>query len=183
VKIRTGWDESSINYLDTAGAAAEAGAAAVTLHGRTRAQGYSGAADWNAIRTLVQALRPRGVPVFGSGDASDAAKAVRMLEETSCDGVMIARGAMGNPFVFAEAVALFRGLPYEQPDAAQIASVAKKHLERSIHFLGEKTACAEFRKQLCAYTKGRPGGAALRERAVRCSSPSEFFEVLEDFAR
>jgi len=182
VKIRLGWDETCVNYLETADAAVKAGAAAVTLHARTRAQGYAGTADWSAIAALTKALAPSGVPVFGSGDAASASGAFRMLEETGCAGVMIARGAMGNPFVFAEAQAMWESLPPPEFSESAVAAIAAKHLERSVRYMGERTACVEFRKHLCAYTKGRPGGAALRERAVHCSTVAEFGAVLDDFA-
>ncbi|MCE5255874.1 MAG: tRNA dihydrouridine synthase DusB [Spirochaetaceae bacterium] len=176
VKIRKGWDESSINFLETAQAAVDAGASAVTLHGRTRAQGYGGKADWSAIALLVRSL---AVPVFGSGDVLSASAAIAMLEQTSCAGVMIARGAIGNPFIFADAAALWRGGQTAPRSPAQIAAVARTHLLRSIGFLGEKTACMEFRKQFCAYTKGFAGGAAMREQAVHSSTLTEF-ELLLD---
>ncbi|MDX9784628.1 MAG: tRNA dihydrouridine synthase DusB [Spirochaetia bacterium] len=182
VKLRLGWDEGSINYQDTAAAALEGGAAAITLHGRTRAQGYGGKADWAAIGALAGALKGSGVPVFGSGDAFSAPAALSMLKETGCAGVMIARGAMGNPFIFAEAAALFRDEPLPVFSNADIAAAARRHLERSVRFLGEKTACVEFRKQFCAYTKGRQGGARLREQAVHCSAHAEFNAVLDEFA-
>lgn len=179
VKIRKGWDEASVNFLEAADAAVGAGAAAVTLHGRTRAQGYSGKADWTAIAELSRHL---AVPVFGSGDVFSPEAALAMLAETGCSGVMFARGAMGNPFVFARTVALWQGRPLPVYTNAEIAEVARRHLERSVQFLGEKTACVEFRKQFCAYTRGRPRGAALREQAVHCSTRAEFQAVLDLFA-
>ncbi len=182
VKIRLGWDSDSINYLDTAFAAVEGGAQAVCLHGRTRAQGYGGKADWSAIAALAQALEPHRIPVFGSGDVFGAQAALSMLERTGCSGVMVARGAMGNPFIFAELAARSGGKPVPVFSNAQIAAAARRHLERSVEFLGEKTACVEFRKQFCAYTKGRAGGARLRDRAVHSSTHAEFNAVLEEFA-
>lgn len=179
VKIRKGWDEASVNFLETAEAAVSAGAVAVTLHGRTRAQGYSGKADWASIATLARHLK---VPVFGSGDVFSPETALSMLSDTGCSGVMFARGAMGNPFVFAQTIALWQGHPLPVYTNAEIAEVARRHLERSVRFLGEKTACVEFRKQFCAYTRGRPGGAALREQAVHCSTYAEFQVVLNLFA-
>jgi nifR3 family TIM-barrel protein len=181
VKIRKGWDDDSINFLETADAAVQGGAVAVTLHGRTRAQGYTGKADWDSIAALAAAMSPRGIPVFGSGDAFGAAAAISMLESTGCAGVMIARGAMGNPFIFAEVDAAWRGLPAPRRDDAETAAIALTHLERSVRFMGEKLACLEFRKHFCAYTKGRPKGALLRERAVRCSTVEEFKIVLAEF--
>lgn len=176
VKIRKGWDESSINFLETARAAVESGAAAVTLHGRTRAQGYSGAADWGAIAALTKAV---AVPVFGSGDVFSASAALAMLGQTGCSGVMIARGAIGNPFIFADATALWTGGRAAPRSAAQIAEVARAHLLRSIRTLGEKTACIEFRKQFCAYTRGFAGGAALRESAVHGATEAEYEALFE----
>ncbi len=180
VKIRKGWDEQSVNYLETAAAAIESGACAVTLHARTRAQGYTGKADWEAIHTLVKnAGASRTVAIFGSGDVFTAAQARAMRSETGCDGVMIARGAIGNPFIFAA----LRTEAYEpgQESPRLVAETALRHLERAIHFLGEKTACVEFRKHFCAYTKGHSGGAALRARAVRCATFAEFRQLLEEF--
>ena len=181
VKIRKGWDESSVNYLETAKAAVEAGAGAVTLHARTRAQGYAGKADWSSIAALVEELTPTGIPVFGSGDVFGARAAAALLAETGCSGVMIARGAMGNPFIFAQARSVASGLPEPEFSDGEIAAVARKHLERSIAFVGEKSACIEFRKHFCSYSKGRPRGAALRDKAVHCSTLEEFLVVFAEF--
>jgi nifR3 family TIM-barrel protein len=186
VKLRTGWDQNSINYPDTASAAIEAGARAITLHGRTRAQGYSGKADWEAIRTLAG---QSPVPVFGSGDVFSAQDAISMLRTTDCDGVMIARGAIGNPFIFSELRALAGQTDAEragEPLSPRIiARTAARHLGLAIRYLGERTACIEFRKHFCAYTKGFAGGAALRAHAVRCSTLKEYealFKKFEDIA-
>ncbi|MDP3177301.1 MAG: tRNA dihydrouridine synthase DusB [Spirochaetaceae bacterium] len=176
VKVRSGWDAQSVNYPDTARAAVEAGAAAVTLHARTRAQGYSGLADWSHIATLARSLP---VPVFGSGDVFSGADAARMIAETSCAGVMIARGAIGNPFIFRSALAALEGRDIPPPSAHERATAARRHLELSARFLGERTACVEFRKHFCAYTKGTAGGAELRAEAVRASSLVAFFDLLE----
>lgn len=180
VKIRLGWDEDSVNFLEVANAAVAGGAKAVTLHARTRAQGYSGRADWSRIAELARAL---SVPVFGSGDVFHAADVPRMLETTGCAGVMIARGAMGNPFIFAEARALLDGGPLPVFDDEQRAEVARRHLALSVRFLGERTACVEFRKQFCSYTKGRAGGAELRARAVKAVDVAEFELLFESWAR
>ena len=174
VKIRLGWDEGSVNYLETASAAVEAGACAVTLHARTRAQGYSGRADWTALARLKEAVR---VPVFGSGDVFLPGDARRMMEETGVDGVMIARGAMGNPFIFGQARAVLEGRDPEEPSTAQRIAAARRHLALAVEYLGERTACVEFRKQMCAYTKGVRGGAELRAAAVTCSTAAEYETV------
>jgi nifR3 family TIM-barrel protein len=171
VKIRLGWDSGSINYREIADLAVGAGAAAVTLHARTRAQNYSGKADWAAIGDLARSLP---VPVFGSGDIFSAEAARRLLEEGGAAGVMIARGAMGNPFIFREARAALRGeaRPAISPEGR--VAVARRHLELSVRYLGERTACVEFRKQFCSYTKGSIAGAELRNEAVRGASLKDF---------
>lgn len=179
VKIRSGWDEGSRNFMEVAAAAVEGGAAAVTLHARTRAMGYSGKAAWPEIAKLAAAL---SVPVFGSGDLFSAEAARRMLEETGCSGAMIARGAMGNPFVFREARALLEGLPAPAIGVREKAEAARKHLLLSVRFLGERTACVEFRKQFCSYTKGTVAGAALRSEAVRASGLAELLALLDRWA-
>ena len=176
VKIRSGWDSDGLNYLETAQAAVEGGALAITLHARTRAQGYGGRADWSQIAQLVRALP---VPVFGSGDVFTAEDALRMLAQTGCAAVMIARGAMGNPFIFREIRALIDGAAAAPPTVAERAATARRHLELSAGFLGEKTACVEFRKQFCSYSKGSPSGAQLRSEAVHASSLAEFERIFD----
>jgi len=175
-KIRSGWDEGSVNYCEAADAAVEGGAAAVTLHARTRAQQYSGEADWSQIADLVSRLP---VPVFGSGDAFRPADAARMVSETGCAGVMIARGAMGDPFVFRRARAAMLGRPDEPPSTAERVEAARRHLELSVRFLGERTACVEFRKQFCSYTKGTLGGAELRTAGVKAATVGEFAALFD----
>jgi tRNA-dihydrouridine synthase B len=176
VKIRSGWDEDCVNYREAAAAAVEGGAKAVTLHARTRAQQYSGKADWSQIADLASRLP---VPVFGSGDVFRPADAARMIAETGCAGAMVARGAMGDPFFFRRARAAMLGLPDEPPSVAERVEAARRHLELSVRFLGERTACVEFRKQFCSYTKGFPGGAELRAAGVKASNVPEFEALLE----
>jgi nifR3 family TIM-barrel protein len=176
VKIRSGWDEGSVNYREAADAAVEGGAKAVTLHARTRSQQYSGKADWSKIADLASRL---AVPVFGSGDVFEPSDAARMVSETGCAGVMIARGAMGDPFIFRRARAVMLGRPDEPPSLRERADAARRHLELSARFLGERTACVEFRKQFCSYTKGSIGGAELRAAGVKASTVGEFEALFE----
>jgi nifR3 family TIM-barrel protein len=174
VKIRLGWDDSSINYIEVAHAAVEGGAAALTLHARTRAQGYAGKADRPAFYALAAAV---SVPVFASGDLFSAADAVDILsggaEGARVAGVMFARGAMGDPFIFTRARAALEGL--SEPDIGGMRiETARRHLAISIRSYGEKTACVEFRKQACSYLKGTPGGAGLRKHAVSCATADDY---------
>jgi nifR3 family TIM-barrel protein len=164
VKIRAGWDSGSLNYRECAHAAVEAGAAMVSLHPRTRAQGYGGKSDWSLIADLAGRLP---VPVAGSGDLYTPEDAERMLRETGCAAVMFARGAMGNPFIFSTTRAFLTAGAYQPPGAAQRIAAGFLHLERLAADIGEKAACLEMRKHFCAYSKGTAGGAACPVEA-RC---------------
>jgi nifR3 family TIM-barrel protein len=184
VKIRSGWDSASVNYREAAAAARDAGAAMVTLHPRTRVQGYSGKSDWSHIADLASRL---GIPVAGSGDLYTPEDAERMFRETGCAAVMFARGAMGNPFIFAAARARLLGEAYIPPPPAERLAIAFRHLLMLADDLGEKSACLEMRKQFCAYTKGGggpgiPGGSRLRERFVHAAAIADYRAIIEDFA-
>ncbi len=183
VKIRLGWDDSTINYLEAAAAAVQGGAAAVTLHARTKAQGYAGKADSSAFFRLADAIP---VPVFASGDLFSAAAAVELLSGAShVSGVMFARGAMGDPFIFTRAKAALQGLAEPVTSAATRIAAARRHLSISVRAYGERVACVEFRKQACAWLKGTPGGAELRKMAVSCRGVADwevFFTAWERVA-
>ncbi|MDR1971185.1 MAG: tRNA dihydrouridine synthase DusB [Treponema sp.] len=184
VKLRSGWDSQSLNYADCARIAVEAGAAMVSLHPRTRAQGYGGRSDWTCIADLASRL---SVPVTGSGDLAAAEEARRMLRETGCAAVMFARGALGNPFIFAETRALLLAQPYRPPGPGERLAAALRHLERLAADLGERRACVEMRKHFCAYTKacklgraGIAGGAALRNSLVHAETMEDYRRILEE---
>jgi tRNA-dihydrouridine synthase len=206
VKMRSGWDSASINYAECARIAVEAGAAMVTLHPRTRSQGYGGKSCWPHVTDLVSRL---SVPVTGSGDLFAPEDAQRMLAETGCAAVMFARGAEGNPLIFGAARALLRpgdegaggngaaqaagagGNAYAEKSADRLGrerlKLGLRHLELLAGDLGEKTACLEMRKQFCAYTKGVmgmpgiAGGAALRDRLVHAQTIAEYREILSPY--
>jgi nifR3 family TIM-barrel protein len=175
VKIRSGWDAASLNYEECAAACVEAGAAMISLHPRTRAQGYEGRSDWSHIAALASKI---AVPVCGSGDLYSAQDAVRMFDETGAASLMFARGALGNPFIFRQTKDLLQG---ENPRAASFeerVEMAFRHLELLAADAGEKSACLEMRKTFCAYIKGCAGAAALRNRLVHASSIAEYREIL-----
>ncbi len=179
VKIRSGWDAASITYREAAAAAVEGGAAIVTLHPRTRVQGYGGKANWGHIADLKRLIP---VPVIGSGDLHSAGDARRMLTETGCDGVMFARGAFGNPFIFRETNALLAdGETIAPPGVAERLDIAMRHLDLSIRYMGETAACKEMRKHFCAYTRGLSGSAHLRDRIVHASTLHEYREAVGEF--
>jgi tRNA-dihydrouridine synthase len=175
VKIRSGWDASSLNYLECANIAREAGAAMVTLHARTRAQGYGGTADWEHIARLVQEL---DIPVCGSGDLFTAMDAERMLSETRPAAVMFARGALGNPFIFEETQHLLEKAPYTPPPPEQYIETALAHLRSVIAIAGEEAACRAMRAHFCRYLKGTPHAAALRDRIVRAKTLREYEDAV-----
>ena len=178
IKIRSGWDSSSINYAECARIAVEAGAAMVSLHPRTRAQNYGGKSDWSHIADLAARL---SVPVTGSGDLYTPQDAQKMLKETGCAAIMFARGAMGNPFIFPASRSLLESSVWEPASFSERIAAALRHLEMLAADIGERVACLEMRKQFCAYTKGLAGGAALREKVVQASTIEEYRGIVSAF--
>lgn len=161
-KIRIGWDEKSINAVEVARTVEAAGAAAVAVHGRTRAQYYTGNSDWNMIRKVKEAV---SIPVIGNGDVFTGEDANRMLRETGCDMVMIARGALGNPWIFRDALAVWKGEERPRPPSLnEKVQMMQTHLQRLLSEKGEYTAVREMRKHVGWYLKGVHGSAAVRRR-------------------
>jgi tRNA-dihydrouridine synthase B len=179
VKLRSGWDASADTYMACAEEALRAGASLLSLHPRTRSQGFSGKAKWEHIRELKRTVP---VPVLGSGDLFTPEDCRSMIEQTGCDGVMLARGAMGNPFLFRRVRDFLEGHAEDRPiSPADRLSTALKHLELLIGIKGEKTACREMRKHFVSYTKGLHGGAALRQEAVRASRAADYKRIVEEY--
>lgn len=166
VKIRAGWDDSSKNAPQLGRTLQDAGAAAVALHPRTRAQGYSGSADWSLIALLRAAV---SIPVIANGDIQSVADADRVLEQTGADAVMIGRAALGNPWIFRELLAAHRGEPAPRPlRAAERVETILGHLDRHIEHVGDELrAVRKFRQHLIWYSRGLEGGSAFREMATR----------------
>lgn len=181
VKLRSGWTADSITYLEAAGAAVEAGAEMVALHPRTRSQGYSGTSDWEHIR-ILKAEVP--VPVIGSGDLFSPGAAEAMLKNTGCDGVMFARGAVGNPFIFhATRILLETGSEPPPPEPEELVDTVMEHLRLTAALKGESVACREMRKHVSAYTRGLRGGAAVRRRVSTATTMDEYYEILNEISR
>jgi len=176
VKIRSGWDHRSINAVEVARYAADAGISAVFVHGRTMAQGYHGHVNYDIIRQVKEAV---AVPVFGSGDVLSPQLAQNMLTETGCDGVVIARGALGNPWIFKHAAAFLTGktLP-ERPAAHEIIAVMTGHLNACCDFYGDKHGAVIFRKFFVWYTKGFDHIRPLRHRAFQAQAREEMLRVI-----
>ena len=174
VKIRKGFDRP--NAVEVALAAQEGGASAVCVHGRTREQYYSGVVDREIIRDVKNALN---IPVIASGDVTDAATGMSMLNETGCDMVMIGRGALGNPWIFRELDAAYKGLGIPpRPSDEERINMMHRHLEMLCGLKGESTGVKEFRKYIIRYTKGMHGATAVRRRANDAVSLEEMKEVI-----
>ncbi len=178
IKIRTGWAADEHSFLEIGRIAEAEGADAVTLHPRSRAQMFEGHADWSKIAELKGVLT---IPVIGSGDIFTAADVVAMIEQTGCDGVMIARGGLGNPWLFREALALLAGTVPLPPSTAEKLVVALRHMELFMETCGAHTAVREMRKHLAWYAKGIPGAAHFRGRINRIEDKETLIAALQDF--
>lgn len=180
VKIRSGWEQKQITWREAAQAALEAGVSAITIHPRTKAQGYEGLSDWNIMKQLVELVDGR-VPVFGSGDLFKPEDAKRMIYETGVDGVMFARGAMGNPFIFKDATALLTEGRYEPVPADVRIKTGFAELERLVAETTEQHACMEMRKRFSAYSKGIENGASLRAKIVHAATVQDYHDIFDSF--
>ena len=178
VKIRSGWEQKMMTWREAAQAALDAGVSAITIHPRTKAQGYEGHSDWSIMQQLVEMVDGR-IPVFGSGDLFKPEDAKKMLEETGADGVMFARGAMGNPFIFKDATALLKNGTYEPVPADVRVKTGFAELERLVQETSEQHACLEMRKRFAAYSKGIQNGAALRAQIVHASTVQDYHNIFD----
>ncbi len=178
VKFRAGWDDNNRNAVEIARAVEAAGVSAVAVHGRTRQQFYEGKADWSIIADVKQAVK---VPVFGNGDIFTVADGLRMLEQTGCDGLMIGRGADGNPWLFTALAAALRGEPLPQPPSLkERLAQAAEHLEMLIAYKNEVVAVKEMRRHISAYLKGMPHAAEFRGRFHKVDTQEQFSELLAE---
>lgn len=177
VKIRKGFDENSVNAVEIAKIAEGAGAAAVAVHGRTREQYYAGHADWECIRAVKEAVK---IPVIGNGDVVDAFSAQKLLEQTGCDGIMIGRGAQGNPWIFKEVVSFLEtGEVPARPTAQEIRRVIERHAALQLQVKGEYTGVREMRKHLAWYTAGYPNSARFRQMINTMETMDELLKGID----
>ena len=183
VKFRVGIDDEHHTHLDAGRIAVEEGAAAVALHARTAAQRYSGEAKWNEIKRLKEHLAHTGIPVLGNGDIFKATDAHRMMEETGCDGVVVGRGCLGRPWLFAELSAQLRGedIPSE-PTLGEVAQIIVRHAELMAHYDGEAHATRDIRKHIGWYLRGFPVGGEVRSELARVESLQQLRDLLAPWA-
>ncbi len=178
VKMRKGIDADHLTYLDAARIARDAGVAAISLHARTANEHYSGHADWSAIATLKEAITD--IPVLGNGDIWSAADALRMVDETGCDGVVVGRGCLGRPWLFGDLAAAFRGEDVRaMPSLGDVANAFRRHAELLVEFFGsEDHGCRDARKHVSWYFKGYPIGGDVRSALSMASSLQEIDDLL-----
>ena len=181
VKIRSGWDSNSINAVEVAKIIEEAGASAITVHPRTRAQGYSGKADWSIIKAVKEAVN---IPVIGNGDIKSVDDAKKMIDETGCDAVMIGRAALSNPFIFKELDYYFKtGKKLEEISNKEKLDIALKHFNYLLEIKNEKVAVLEMRTIMANYIKGIPGSTKIKQSIFSLKTKEELLKILEEYRK
>ena len=179
VKIRSGWDSNSINAIEVAKICEKAGASAITIHPRTRSQGYSGQADWNIIKEIKKNI---SIPVIGNGDITDIYKAKKMLDETKCDLIMIGRGLLGNPWLIKEInFYLNKKIILPKPTPAEKIEMCLKHLNYLLEIKSVKIACLEIRNHIAWYLKGLDGAKFIKEKIYTMNNLYDIIALLKDY--
>jgi nifR3 family TIM-barrel protein len=178
IKIRSGWDDQSLNFLEIGHIAETEGVDAITLHPRPRSQGFSGEAHWEQIAELKAHLN---TPVFGSGDIFHPEDGLRMLQQTNCDAIMLGRGGYGNPWLISQIIQLLEGKTVTHPTPIERFTVAAHHLQLHHHQFGEKKTFLEIRKHLCWYARGLTGASQFRAQLQQLENLDQTLELTEQF--
>ncbi len=178
VKMRSGWDSGSLVAAEAAGIIEECGAQALTLHPRTTRQGFSGRADWSLIKAVKEQA---GIPVIGNGDIHTADDALRMFDETGCDAVMVARGALGSPWIFRQIKELLNGGPAIQVNRVLIADTCREHFDLLKSYHSERITVNLSKKHMNWYIKGFPGAAKWRRHFMACATVAQVDQLITDF--
>ena len=179
VKIRSGWDEKHINAVEIAKKCEQAGASAITIHGRTRAQGYSGHADWNIIKQVKEAV---SIPVIGNGDVTSCYEAKRMIDETGVDAVMIGRGVLGNPWLIKECVDYLNdGTEPKEVSFIDKVSMMRKHYQLLTEDKSEKLALLEIRSHIIWYLKGMPQSKEIKNKICQSKTTEDMFNIIDEY--
>jgi nifR3 family TIM-barrel protein len=179
IKIRTGWDASGNQALDIARIAEACGVDAIAVHPRTATQGFRGKADWSLIARIKESLT---IPVIGNGDVTEPADAMRMQEETGCDGVMVGRAAIGNPMIFSQILAVKQGRPAAIPTDEQRIGMMIDYLRDSVRYIGEQTACRMMRSRLCWFVKGMRNAGHFRKSIRFITTEKEALDLIRRYA-
>ena len=181
VKIRSGWDSKSINAVSVAKIIEEAGASAITVHPRTRAQGYEGKADWSIIKEVKDNVN---IPVIGNGDIKSVDDAIRMFKETNCDGVMIGRASLGNPYIFKQIVHYLQtGEKLDDLSPKEKIELCLKHFNYLLEIKSEKTSVLEMRTHAAWYVRGLKDSAELKNKIFKCQNKEELISILEEYKK
>lgn len=178
IKIRSGWDKESINFLEVLDAAERGGASLITLHPRTKSMLFDGKADWNHIRILKEKAK---ILVIGNGDIFTVDDAIRMFKETNCDGIMLARGIIENPFLIEEIIARLKNISYNEPNIKRRVEILLKHCKLMVDYYGEECGMKEFRKYFRGYLKGYPSVSKLRDEVNKVLSFEKFKSLVLDY--